>query len=592
MSSSRSPRERASLDDGSVVCRRATATKVSAAASVPPAGAGVRVPGCTAASERVLLDANSRVELHAHGTLEAGDAMAAPRAEARRHVMPANSLHDALGRRRGDARAALVGALAATLLPGLACREAGPRRATPIFEVGAAAVRITPEVGPDSPPVWIAGYGNGRRATGVNDDLYARALIVEGQGGRLALVAVDVIGLFLESVQRAGKIVEALGLGLRTEDLIVASTHNHEGPDTMGLWGPSAAETGLDLAYLRFVEKRISEAVREAASEMRPAILRFGETEVPEDLNCDGRLPHVVDRRLLVMEAAEPGSGRPIATLVGFASHPEILGRGNTLLTADYPGFLLRALERERGGVGVFVAGAVGGLLHPRCVLMDDPRTGKPASRDSFRNAELYGEELARLALDALRGASPSARADLWVARREVTIPLANARFQTGLASGVIGAGELEGRFRPGPAGEWTFTTEVGLARIGDGLFLLVPGEIYPELVLGGVPDPAESGADFPDAPPEPALLPRMQGPFNFVVGLANDEIGYLIPRRQWDVVAPFAYGRAEPQYGEVNSVGPFAATRVSAALHALLEQTRGGTAPIPAPTRGGLGPF
>lgn len=490
--------------------------------------------------------------------------------------------HDAVQRRQGRARAALAGTLAATLLPGLACREAGSRRATPVFEIGAAAVPITPEVGPDSPPVWIAGYGNGRRATGVNDDLYARALVVEGGGGRLALVAVDLIGLFLESARRAGKMVEQLGLGLRAEEVIVAATHNHEGPDTMGLWGPSASETGLDLAYLRFVEKRISDAVREARSRMRPAVLRFGEAEVAEDLNCDGRLPQVVDRRLLVMEAAEPASGRPIATLVGFASHPEILGRGNTLLTADYPGFLLRALERERGGVGVFVAGAVGGLLHPGCVLMADPRTGKPATRDSFRNAELYGEKLAGLALAALGRASPSARADVWVARREVTVPLTNTRFQAGLESRVIGAGELEERFRPGPGGEWTFTTEVGLARIGDGLFLLVPGEMYPELVLGGVPDPAEPGADFPDAPPEPALLPRMRSPFNLVVGLANDEIGYLIPRRQWDVVAPFAYGRSEPQYGEVNSVGPLGGTRVSAALHALLEETRGGTAPAP----------
>ena len=44
------------------------------------------------------------------------------------------------------------------------------------------------------------------------------------------------------------------------------------------------------------------------------------------------------------------------------------------------------------------------------------------------------------------------------------------------------------------------------------------------------------------------------------VVGLANDEIGYVIPRSQWDAKAPFAYGRSEDQYGEVNSTGPQAA--------------------------------
>jgi hypothetical protein len=38
---------------------------------------------------------------------------------------------------------------------------------------------------------------------------------------------------------------------------------------------------------------------------------------------------------------------------------------------------------------------------------------------------------------------------------------------------------------------------------------------------------------------------------------LANDEIGYIIPKRQWDVRTPYCYGRKQAQYGEVNSVGP-----------------------------------
>ena len=41
------------------------------------------------------------------------------------------------------------------------------------------------------------------------------------------------------------------------------------------------------------------------------------------------------------------------------------------------------------------------------------------------------------------------------------------------------------------------------------------------------------------------------------LVGLANDELGYIIPKRQWDEKTPFCYGRKEAQYGEANSVGP-----------------------------------
>jgi hypothetical protein len=71
------------------------------------------------------------------------------------------------------------------------------------------------------------------------------------------------------------------------------------------------------------------------------------------------------------------------------------------------------------------------------------------------------------------------------------------------------------------------------------------------------VQDPIDPGADFPDAPIEPAIYKQMTGPFRMMVGLANDEIGYIVPKRQWDEKAPFCYGRKKAQYGEQNSLGP-----------------------------------
>ena len=41
------------------------------------------------------------------------------------------------------------------------------------------------------------------------------------------------------------------------------------------------------------------------------------------------------------------------------------------------------------------------------------------------------------------------------------------------------------------------------------------------------------------------------------LIGLANDELGYVIPKRQWDEKPPFCYGLKKAQYGEVNSLGP-----------------------------------
>ena len=112
--------------------------------------------------------------------------------------------------------------------------------------------------------------------------------------------------------------------------------------------------------------------------------------------------------------------------------------------------------------------------------------------------------------------------------------------------------------------------TEIGYLRLGDAEVLLVPAEIYPELVLGGIQEPQEPAADFPGAPRERALFTLLRSEYKLVFGLAGDEIGYVIPRSQWDAKS-VAYGRAEDQYGEVNSVGPSTAARLVEAFEALL---------------------
>ena len=58
-----------------------------------------------------------------------------------------------------------------------------------------------------------------------------------------------------------------------------------------------------------------------------------------------------------------------------------------------------------------------------------------------------------------------------------------------------------------------------------------------------------------------------LPGPKIMVLGLANDEVGYIVPKRQWDVAPPFAYGRTSSQYGEKNSVGPETARMLMEAL-------------------------
>ena len=77
---------------------------------------------------------------------------------------------------------------------------------------------------------------------------------------------------------------------------------------------------------------------------------------------------------------------------------------------------------------------------------------------------------------------------------------------------------------------------------------------------------------DYPNAPLEPTVQELMPSDQWMLFGLANDEIGYIIPRRQWDQAPPFAYGRTKAQYGEINSCSDQVAPIIMQALSEQVE--------------------
>ena len=93
-----------------------------------------------------------------------------------------------------------------------------------------------------------------------------------------------------------------------------------------------------------------------------------------------------------------------------------------------------------------------------------------------------------------------------------------------------------------------------GILRFGEIVAACIPRELNPELVYGKVQAPVEIGEDFSDAAREPHISKLLPKEKLLVVGLANDEVGHLIPKRQWDVRPPYCYGRRTSQYGEINS--------------------------------------
>ena len=76
------------------------------------------------------------------------------------------------------------------------------------------------------------------QATGVHDPLQARAAVLRHGGRKVALVSVDLVGFFYPNVVNVRDRLPGFHY------VLVSSTHNHEGPDTLGLWGASAFTSG------------------------------------------------------------------------------------------------------------------------------------------------------------------------------------------------------------------------------------------------------------------------------------------------------------------------------------------------------------
>jgi len=459
------------------------------------------------------------------------------------------------------------------------------------LRAGTAKSVITPDVHKGA--VYIAGFGNNRVAQGVHDDLYVRCLALAAGDGTLELCAVDVIGLFHDDVLEIRAQVERQAP--EVSQLIVASTHVHEGPDTLGLWGPTPQQTGIDENYLGWLDSQIAATAVRAARSIEPARLELARDDHPllGLLQSVERPPIVKDPYLFLMRLASVRTGQTIAVLVNWSDHPETLGGQNREITADYPHWLCRYVETHLGGTAIFFSGSIGKVSTlGNQVALTDPETGKIAQDQTWRKAELVGGMLGQVVERAVKSGE-SAEVDSIVVRKAILyVPLQNDHFRMAEAAGVFrGRKPLysEGRLDPStsekilPGGKRVrfpmgrdVQTEVDYVQLRSKKGLLaemaaIPGEIYPELTNGGIT--RYPGADFPDAPFEPVLRAHLGSRYQFVFGLANDELGYLIPKAEWDDQPPWLLGKPERWYGEVNSLGPEAAGVVLRGLTGLIDQ-------------------
>lgn len=427
-------------------------------------------------------------------------------------------------------------------------------------------------------PVWIAGFGSGRSALEVHDQPEARILYLEDQSTRLAIVSVDWVGFLNDDYLALRQAVWDAGLAL--DGLIVSATHNHEGPDTVGIWGqPEKGKSGVDPRYMARSREAIVAGIRSAQEGAARVRIRAGLGRT-EGLVGDSRLPEVIDETVQAFRFERADGAGPIAVVAHWPNHPECLGGRNRILSADFPYFLRRTLEAANpGAVGIYWQGPVGGLMNPLGVVVRDEQ-GNPLPKDSFEKAERLGTLAGEAALRALaEGRDATGNGRLRYRKRTFLAPFRNTDLTLAFLAGLFHRSIFDEAGNPMSAADLPsdrvhIQTEVAVLDIGDIQIATAPGELYPELSLlapgGGTffPDPQDPNADFPGAPCGTPIRAGMRDtPFQIVLGLANDEVGYIIPKCQWDEQPPWTFGETEAPYGEGLSVGPEMAPLLLTAL-------------------------
>lgn len=404
------------------------------------------------------------------------------------------------------------------------------------LEIGVARVKITPPLG-----IPLAGQYYERGAEGVHDDLYARALVIQKDNSKVAIVSCDLIEVTADLVSEVRSQVEKT-TGIDADHIMIGATHTHTGPviPSEGNINNVTGERAEILApYIAKLPGLIAESIIKANDAVVPARMFFGLGH-EESISFNrrfymtdgtvgwnpGRLnPNIIkpagpiDPDVSVLYA-ETDQGEPISTYVNFAMHIDIVG--GLEYSADMPYTLSTILGKIKGEemVTLFSPGCSGNLNHVN-VKIKEPLKGHAL-------AQQIGTILAGEVLKTYGGLQPLEINTISAKREIVKLPLADIS-----NADIAEARKIVALFgKPGAAPFLEFTNafkilevysrngnpveaEIQVFAIGDELAVVsLPGEIFTELGM--------------------YIKERSPFPHTIVLELANGSIDYIPDRKAY----------------------------------------------------------
>ena len=369
------------------------------------------------------------------------------------------------------------------------------------FKAGAAKRIISP-----SPLLPVSGgMGTPEPVSKKQGDLFARALVLENNGIKIAIVSIDNLGWPAALGDKSRELIK----DIPPENVIIGATHTHSAPDAYG-FPDENGKIGADLKYLEWCTRQIADAVNEAAGNLEPAELKIAVGKANGKIAYNYYAPKLYDPRCGVIQAVsteDNNKGKVIATLVNYAIHPEVIGPDRGILSPDLCGPLYDEIESKGGGMAIFMNSAQGGMVTADNRLED----GKEAN--DWAECNRIGRLLANEALRIISTAPAEKNPQLFCKAETVDLPVENKAMLYVIE---------HSPFKIKTTADGHVLTTMNLLNIGTAQVITIPGEALPNIGY--------------------YIKRKMHTEKPFIFGLTNDAFGYIMTKEDFDSFDRYKY--------------------------------------------------
>jgi hypothetical protein len=364
------------------------------------------------------------------------------------------------------------------------------------FRAGIAVRIVTPD-----PLLPVSGgVGPSHPTTRKEGDLTVRALVLDDGATRVAIVGSDFLGF----PSALGNRVRAKVPSIRPQNILIGATHTHSAPDCYG-FPDEKGGFASDLKYLDWVCTRMAEAINDAAAHLQVAGVKMATGEAKGKIAYNYYAEQLYDPRCSVLQFTDP-SGKPFATLVNYAIHPEVLGSDQGILSPDLVGPLYARIEASGGGTALFMNSAQGGMVTA------DNRGPNGTEFRNWAECVRIGQLLADEALRIVKAAPVQNEPKLFCTARTITFPVDSPLLRAVMKASPLGYSTNANQV----------SAQLNLVNLGTAQIVTIPGEALPNIGY--------------------FLKRKMHGRQNLLFGLTNDAFGYILTKEDWGSFKRYDY--------------------------------------------------